>query len=132
VETAGLKELVFGKKNKKYGKTTEEKVVDLQELNLALLHRVQNLETTIMAEERTWKATDRVTNRITDRVVEHQDQLVYLHDRAREDAIKLVELTKNVRQITQLLVGIQAWQKQAQDHIADLQKVLLRIPGPGP
>ena len=36
VETAGLKEFVFGKKNKKYGKTTEEKVVDLQESNLAL------------------------------------------------------------------------------------------------
>ena len=129
VETAGLKELVFGKKNKKYGKTTEEKVVDLQELNLALLHRVKKLETTIMAEERTWKAMEKVTDKIIDKVADHQEQLMYLHDRARKEAIKLDELTKTMRQITQLLVGIQAWQKQTQDHIADLQKVLLRIPG---
>ena len=105
VDTGGIKELVAkitGNNKNKYGRSTEHKVVDLQILSAQLAERVTNLE---------------------NRMLHNEDQLVYLQDRARQDAMKSADLSKNVREITQLLVGIQAWQKQT-------QKVLLKIIDP--
>ena len=96
MDTGGIKELyakITGK-NTKYGRSTEQKVLDLQTLSVQLADRVRH----------------------------NEDQLVFLQDRAHQEAIKSAELTKNVREITRILDGIQAWQKQTQE-------VLLKITG---
>jgi hypothetical protein len=127
VDTGGIKELVAkitGKNKNKYGRSTEHKVVDLQILAVELAERVGRLENSMMLTDKGLNATEKLTNR----VLHNEEQLMFLQDRARQDAMKMQDLSKNVREITHLLVNIQAWQKQTQKALA----VLLQNSGPTP